>query len=480
MPDNVPREFAETRKGLVVAPAGCGKTHLIADSVAHNQGRQLVLTHTHAGVRAILDHLRRRGVAPQQYRVSTIDGFALRYANAFPSLSGWRHPQPTGDTWNELRPAAAETLTRSAIRRVVGCSYTGVYVDEYQDCTVGQHDLILALSEILPVRILGDPLQSAFWKVNRDDNVRWQVVESDFHRVAVLDTPYRWIGKNEELGQWLLDVRQRLLTGKPIDLQNQPVSWRDGVEEQDQLRACLDLARNRGHSILGLRGWGNQCHRLARCLNGAYRSMETVECEALQEWSNKIESATGADRVCHILEFAKLCIARLPSVINDWMSRFGAGQCPNPQRKDYRRVVVVLGRILRSDDLILVDDALSAIERIDARLVHGRHELWREMRRTIQDGRRFPGRTLSECAWHLRNRARHVGRRVDRRCLATTLLAKGLEFDHAVVLKVEEMDDAENLYVAMTRGSRSLTVLSTLSQLRLPLPHFTRQDQESR
>jgi DNA helicase-2/ATP-dependent DNA helicase PcrA len=43
--------------------------------------------------------------------------------------------------------------------------------------------------------------------------------------------------------------------------------------------------------------------------------------------------------------------------------------------------------------------------------------------------------------------------------VSRTVLVKGLEFDHALVLDADSMD-AQNLYVAMTRGSRSLTVLS--------------------
>ena len=43
--------------------------------------------------------------------------------------------------------------------------------------------------------------------------------------------------------------------------------------------------------------------------------------------------------------------------------------------------------------------------------------------------------------------------------MGTTLLVKGLEFHHAVVLDADAYD-ARNLYVALTRGSNSLTVVS--------------------
>ena len=56
---------------------------------------------------------------------------------------------------------------------------------------------------------------------------------------------------------------------------------------------------------------------------------------------------------------------------------------------------------------------------------------------------------------------RHKGRPIShRKLIATTLLVKGLEYDHAVVLNAEALD-AKDLYVAMTRGSKSLTIIST-------------------
>ena len=46
------------------------------------------------------------------------------------------------------------------------------------------------------------------------------------------------------------------------------------------------------------------------------------------------------------------------------------------------------------------------------------------------------------------------------RIVSRTLLIKGLEFDHSVVLDPSELD-AKHLYVAMTRGARTLSILGT-------------------
>lgn len=67
----------------VVAPAGHGKTEIIAN-VAALSGRALILTHTHAGVHAIRSRIKRLGIPHTRVAVDTIAGWCMRYAHAFP------------------------------------------------------------------------------------------------------------------------------------------------------------------------------------------------------------------------------------------------------------------------------------------------------------------------------------------------------------------------------------------------------------
>lgn len=71
------------------------------------------------------------------------------------------------------------------------------------------------------------------------------------------------------------------------------------------------------------------------------------------------------------------------------------------------------------------------------------------------------GATLSEAANLYQREMRHTGRPIShRKLIGTTLLVKGLEYDHAVILDADALD-AKDLYVAMTRGSKSLTIIGT-------------------
>jgi hypothetical protein len=72
-----------------------------------------------------------------------------------------------------------------------------------------------------------------------------------------------------------------------------------------------------------------------------------------------------------------------------------------------------------------------------------------------------PQLTLRQAAEKYHAEFRHKGRPTGRRKLiGTTLLVKGLEFDHAIVLDADSLSRKE-LYVAMTRGAKSLTIISS-------------------
>jgi superfamily II DNA or RNA helicase len=54
-------------RGTVTAPAGCGKTHLIAEALKRHGAAKpiLILTHTNAGVAALRGRLDKAGVPPR-------------------------------------------------------------------------------------------------------------------------------------------------------------------------------------------------------------------------------------------------------------------------------------------------------------------------------------------------------------------------------------------------------------------------------
>jgi DNA helicase-2/ATP-dependent DNA helicase PcrA len=112
-------------RGTVTAPAGCGKTHLIAEAITRHAGAKpiLVLTHTNAGVVALRGRLDRAGVPPKAYRLTTIDGWAMRLISTFPARSAHdpallRLANPGADYPN-IRVAAINLLKAGHVNDVL-------------------------------------------------------------------------------------------------------------------------------------------------------------------------------------------------------------------------------------------------------------------------------------------------------------------------------------------------------------------------
>ena len=68
--------------------------------------------------------------------------------------------------------------------------------------------------------------------------------------------------------------------------------------------------------------------------------------------------------------------------------------------------------------------------------------------------------TASEALLRNRNITRRKGRVVLKRSIGTTLLTKGLEFDNVVILNAQDFNDPKHLYVALTRCSKRLIVIT--------------------
>ena len=56
-------KIMQMSSAAIIAPAGHGKTEMIADIVKHADGKQLLLTHTNAGVDAIEKRLQKRKIS---------------------------------------------------------------------------------------------------------------------------------------------------------------------------------------------------------------------------------------------------------------------------------------------------------------------------------------------------------------------------------------------------------------------------------
>lgn len=69
---------------LITAPAGHGKTEMIADMIGCTDRKQLVLTHTNAGVNAISNRIKKRGIGMEKCEITTIASYCAKWCSAYP------------------------------------------------------------------------------------------------------------------------------------------------------------------------------------------------------------------------------------------------------------------------------------------------------------------------------------------------------------------------------------------------------------
>ena len=461
-------QFMSAQRAAVTAAAGCGKTHLIARAVSEHGGqRELILTHTHAGVDALRQKLRAFSVPRSRVEIDTIAGWALRYAWSFPDASGFSREYPeSSEDWQGVYGAACRLLAIRPFREIVRCSYSGVFVDEYQDCVVEQHELVLALSEVLRCRILGDPLQGIFGFGN-NVLVDWQEhVETSFHMFPELTCPWRWRDANRELGDWVLDVRRCLQNGSTVDLSAAPVSAvevvhidGEGSLMEAQRQACRDALLKDGtvvaiHSPTAI----NQCKRLARAFGGAYSFVETVECSDLLSFAARFDNANGHLLAVAVIEFAEECMTAVAQEMATLKHSFSNARTPSARMRRGRNQLDALMAVVEDGSPRSILRALDSMRQIrNARLC--RRELYGEMRKALSEHLLGAADSLRTSAWLCRERTRRMGRRSAKYSIGRTLLVKGLEFDHSVLLDATELE-ARDLYVALTRASSSVAVVT--------------------
>lgn len=452
------------RLGSITAPAGCGKTQLISDFLRSHVAAKpvLVLTHTNAGVAALRSRLQRASVPSASYRISTIDGWAISLVSLFPNRSGCgsqvlRLEQPSSD-YPAIREYASRLIQAGHIAELLRATYDRIIVDEYQDCSVVQHDLLVGASDSLPTCVLGDPMQAIFgFRGNR--LVDWdRDVISRFPSCGVLETPWRWINAGAgELGAWLLQVRAQLASGRPVDLRSAPasVTWIQTTvtnSHQQQLTAARSGAGNANDRVLIIGdSTSPAAHRMIASQTPGALTVEAVDLRDLISFARSF-SIDGEDALEKLVRFAgdQMTGVGVSNLLRriETLSRGRGRLAPSPAE-------AAALEFERSRSWQLAAGFLEELgKQPDVRIY--RPQMFYGC---LSAMRSVSGGGFPEAAAAVREQYRHQGRDLPKRAVGSTLLLKGLEADSAIVLNPAAMD-ARHLYVALTRGAKKLVVCS--------------------
>jgi hypothetical protein len=468
--DEMAKHAASLKCGSVVAAAGCGKTEQIARATRFADGRRLILTHTHAGIDVLRTRLKKHKVPSAKFRLATIAGWCLRYGASFPMRSGLGNIQPQADVeWNAVYEAAARLVGSGAVSGVLQSSYSGVFVDEYQDCSGLQHQVVKALSGTLPVCVFGDPLQAIF-DFKGQKPVDWNTdVFPVFAKAGELVTPWRWhMAGNRELADWLAALRPTLERGGNIVLADRPacVRWeqlptdprfRNGKIVEVCKRALGDV--NDGTLVvIGDAASINARAAIAKNLAKAgFSNIEPLGCVSLYAAAAKIEKAKDFARLEAAMEFISDCMTGTEQAdfLKGVKSRQTGGKLGTAKFGDL--INTGLAVIKGSAGEAVLELMQGFYEKDDTYCF--RREMFYAMRAALRIKCARQSCALADAIWEVQNRIRHAGRLISNKSIGSTLLVKGLEFDHAVVIHADNMT-RKDWYVALTRATAAITILS--------------------
>ncbi|MBA7572594.1 hypothetical protein ES708_14377 [subsurface metagenome] len=326
----------------------------------------------------------------------------------------------------------------------------------------------MALSEILPIYILGDPLQGIF-----DFNVGELVnFETDLNIFAnahfKLTEPWRWKKTNPKLGDRLKEIRSKLENEINIDLnqyasgieilqivENDIYSW--DKKYNKRIRELLDSER----SLLLIYPVSeniNARKNLVKTFKNRFHLVEAMDGKDFYNFSKIIDNSDSASIYNKIHEIIYNIFNK--SELNKW---FNDNELKNKrQEKDKIIIVAIKGNLDKLNQeisFILVSQTLKQIKKIPNIKCY-RKELFSDLCKALEQAE-YQKISVYKAMKNIRNVKRRMGRKIKGKYIGTTLLTKGLEFDTVAILNAHKFSDPKNLYVALTRASRKLIVFTS-------------------
>ena len=458
-------EFVSKPKSMIVAPAGYGKTHAIALCLKYTKGRQLILTHTHAGVASLKEKIMQQDINNKDYRVETITGFAQKYVNAF--YCGNDIPEQEDNTYFPFILEQAKNILKiNPIKDVIKASYNGLFVDEYQDCIIVQHNFIKTLGEILPIHILGDHLQGIF-DFKGDALVDFDEDLNDFVKFPDLTEPWRWKKNNPGLGECLKKIRSLLEERKEIDLDlfNTYIETLV-INENDKYNPRTDYNRNiwslmEDKNLLVIHPDSANINvriNFTRSFNNSFVLVEALDNKDFYKFSKEFDKMNSSN-FCNILYKLFIKLFNGKTSIKTWFNESGVKKKRSESDKNLVYPIDEdIKKIKQKFSLTLILEILKETKKLPDIKCY-RMELFNCLCRALEKAE-CKNISVYEAMKEIRNIKRRIGRKIEGKCIGTTLLTKGLEFDMVAVLDAHKFECPKNFYVAITRACKKLIIFT--------------------
>jgi DNA helicase-2/ATP-dependent DNA helicase PcrA len=463
-------KFLEHPKSLLIAPAGFGKTHTITECLLKlplDSKKQLILTHTHAGVTSIKEKLKKLNVI-YNHEVETISSFIQRYVLAYNHNKKIPSIEDSKNYYIFLNDSALRLFKSIIISDVIKATYSGLFVDEYQDCTKKQHEIIKILAELIPTRILGDFLQGIFeFNEPTVDLTSTSEMDGFVQNSFELTQPQRWLnGNNITLGNELKSIREKLIEKKEIDLRlyksielyNYPPL--DLHTPRTKYNELIWKLLNSSSSLLVIHSNTNSVEprkKITQKFNNSLTLIESIDDKLFYKVAKLIDELNKSNVEIKLRDISLLLFNK--TEVNNWFNDKGFKRKVKPEEK--RTIHKLKDQLL--DFKKNIKEVLITISTLPKFKCY-RPEILYSVLKAIEIAYIENIDCYNSMINH-RNKIRRFGRKIEGKCIGTTLLTKGLEFDTVLILDAHNFKCPKHFYVAITRACNKLVIVTEKNTL---------------
>jgi hypothetical protein len=359
--------------------------------------------------------------------------------------------------------------------------------------------MITALSDVLPTHILGDPMQGIF--DFNGDAVDFETDLNEFNIFPDLSTPQRWYreGNSSGLGDILKEYREQLkllrpisltssaengfhvVTTRPGDMLDPKSKYRQGLKtliqnpnNRPEYESLLIIVpeyaeiKNNGDSVPK----GNIKHRAQIRTQIDYsKSLKLLEAiddrtfySIAKNADGLIEGIARAKNKATRIKKDVLAIIFNKTDIDIWFNDNGLKNKRDKEEKERSINIQIKMDAFFSSPSAANLSGIILEAKTGLKLKYKRDEIIFSFLRALKEAEQC-NIPVYEAMKKSRDIIRRSGRKIHGKCIGTTLLTKGLEFDTVVILDAHKFECPKHLYVAMTRCCVKLIIFTERATL---------------
>jgi len=266
---------------------------------------------------------------------------------------------------------------------------------------------------------------------------------NNFEKFPDLDEPWRWKTDNPSLGECLKQIRTLLEEKREIDL--------------DLFNSHIEtLVISENDKYIPGTDYNTKIWNLIQDDNVLIIHPESSNKNARKKFFYKFSKEFDKMNLSNFYNILYEIIPKLfngETSRNNWFNKNGVKRkISESDRNIIRPFIGYIEKIKQKFSFSLISDILKKIEKLPSIKCYRRELFW-NLCKALEKAE-YKSISVYEAMKEIRNIKRRIGRKINGRCIGTTLLTKGLEFDTVAVLDAHKFKCPKNFYVAITRARK--------------------------